>query len=279
MKINYLINKEINVRDYLLSFYMSSSKVYKLFLDKCISLNGETINERKILNPNDILTIDYKEEIDYKIEDYNLDVLYEDDYLLIINKPKGIIIHDVSNSLCNFVADYYNKNNINLNIRFAHRLDKDTTGVIVFVKCPLTLSYFNHFIETHEIRREYLAIVNGKFNNKKGTINAPIGEDRHISNKKRVSKTGKEAITHYEVIKEYNNYSLVKLLLETGRTHQIRCHMSYVGHPLVGDKLYGDKSNYNGRFLLHSHKITFIHPITNKKITIEAKVPNDFNLR
>ena len=170
MIINYKIDKSINVRDYLLSFYMSKTRIYKLFLDKCVSKNGNLINEREILNQDDILTIDYKEEIDYKPEKNNLDILFEDEYFLIINKPKNIIIHDNNDSLCNNVAAYYKENNINLNVRFAHRLDKDTTGVIVFVKCPLALSYMNHYIDTHEIRRTYLAIVNGKFNNKKGTI-------------------------------------------------------------------------------------------------------------
>ena len=279
MKINYIVDKKITVRDYLLSFYMSKTRIYKLFLDKCVSLNGEVINERKIINPNDILTIDYKEEIDYKPNDINIDILFEDEYFLIINKPKNIIIHDESNSLCNIVASYYKKNNINLNVRFAHRLDKDTTGVIVFVKCPLALSYMNHYIETHEIRREYIAVVNGIFKNKKGTIDLPIGEDRHISNKKRVSKTGQKAITHYAVIKEANGNSLISVILETGRTHQIRCHMGYIGHPLIGDKLYGDKSNFNDRYLLHSKKISFIHPFTKKLIVVEAKIPDDFILR
>lgn len=279
MKINYLINKDINARDYLLSFYYSKSKIYKLFLEKKISVNNEIINERKELKSNDILSIDYDEDIDYIPSDLNIDILYEDDYFLMINKPKNIIIHDDSNSLCNAVANYYKKNNISLNVRFAHRLDYDTTGLIIFVKCPLCLSYLNHFIETHEIRREYIAIINGKLNNKKGTIDLPIGEDRHINNKMRVSKTGKRAVTHYEVIEENNNYSKIKVLLETGRTHQIRCHFSHIGHPLIGDTLYGDKSNLSDRYLLHSYRIKFIHPITNKEIEVVAKEPEDFKIR
>ncbi len=256
---------------------MSKSKIYKLFLDKCITLNGNVISEREMLNPNDVLQIDYKEEIDYIPEEDKLDILFEDDYFLIINKKPGIIIHDKTNSLCNKVAAYYKNNNISLNVRFAHRLDTDTTGVIVFVKCPLALSYMNHFIETHEIRREYLALVNGILQNKKGTIDMPIGEDRHISNKKRVSKTGKRAVTHYEVLKEYKNKSLLSVLLETGRTHQIRCHMSYIKHPLVGDLLYGDNIN-KSRCLLHSYRISFIHPFTNERIEVIAEVPNDFKI-
>ena len=276
MKINYLIDKEIKCRDYLLTFYYSKSKIYKLFLNKQISISDRIIKENDILYPGDNLTIDYDEKIDYTPEDKNLDILYEDDYFLIINKDKHVIIHDESNSLCNIVAAYYKKNNIDLNIRFAHRLDIDTTGVIIFVKCPLCLSYMDHFIETHDIRRTYICEVNGKLKNKKGTINLPIGEDRHIANKKRVSKTGKTAITHYEVLEENDKYSKLKVELETGRTHQIRCHLSYIGHPLIGDILYGDNSKLANRCLLHSYKIAFNHPVLNKLIEIKADLPTDF---
>lgn len=276
MKINYYVDQNINVRAYLESFYLSKSKAYKLLADKAVMLNDKILDERYNLSKGDIISINYNEKIDYEPEDIKLDILFEDDYFLIINKMPNLIIHDDNNSLCNAVANYYKKNNIDLNVRFAHRLDKDTTGVIVFVKCPLALAYMNHFIETHEIRREYIALVNGIFKNKKGTINYNIGEDRHIQNKKRVSKTGKSAITHYEVIKEINNNSLIRVKLETGRTHQIRCHMEAIGHPLIGDKLYGDKSNLSNRYLLHSERIAFIHPFTKKKIEVIAKLPDDF---
>ena len=134
----------------------------------------------------------------------------------------------------------------------------------------------NHYISTHEIKRKYIALVNNKFSKKNGTINEPIGSDRHINNKYVVYKNGKEAIIHYNVIKEYKNYSLVELILETGRTHQIRCHLSYINHPIIGDKLYGDKSNLASRCLLHSKSISFIHPITKEVIEIDSKIPEDF---
>ena len=278
MIINYDIKNEGTIIEYLESFYISKSKIYKLFLNDLILLNNHKCKREDKIKKGDVLSLILDEEIDYKPLEKDLDILYEDDYFLIINKPKNIIIHDENNSLCNIVANYYKKNNINLNLRFAHRLDKDTTGLIIFVKCPLCLSYLNHFIETHEIRREYIAIVNGKLNNKKGSIDLPIGEDRHISNKKIVSKTGKKAVTHYEIIEENNKYSMVKILLETGRTHQIRCHFSHIGHPLIGDVLYGDKSKLSNRYLLHSYKISFVHPITNERIEIEAKIPLDFKI-
>ena len=275
MKIKYIINEQIKARDYLLSFYVSKSNIYKLFTNKQVYLNGNLINENQILNPNDILEIDYNESINYKPIDYNLDILYEDDYFLIINKPAKIIIHDDNDSLCNLVASYYIKNHINLSIKYAHRLDYDTTGVIIFCKDLLTLDYMNHFIETHDIKREYIALANNRFSKSEGTIDLNIGSDRHVNNKYIVSKSGKRAITHYEVIKNYKKYSLVKLILETGRTHQIRCHLAYINHPIIGDTLYGDKSNLSTRCLLHSSSVKFIHPVTKKEIIINTDIPED----
>ena len=275
MKIKYIINEQIKARDYLLSFYVSKSNIYKLFTNKQVYLNGNLINENQILNPNEILEIDYNESINYKPIDYNLDILYEDDYFLIINKPAKIIIHDDNDSLCNLVASYYIKNHINLSIKYAHRLDYDTTGVIIFCKDLLTLDYMNNYIETHDIKREYIALANNRFSKSEGTIDLNIGSDRHVNNKYIVSKSGKRAITHYEVIKNYKKYSLVKLILETGRTHQIRCHLSHINHPIIGDTLYGDNSNLSTRCLLHSSSVKFIHPVTKKEIIINTDIPED----
>jgi 23S rRNA pseudouridine1911/1915/1917 synthase len=278
MKINYKIDKSINVRDYLLSFYMSKTRIYKLFLDKCVSKNGNIINEREILKPNDILTIDYKEKRDYSPEQLNLDILYEDDYFLIINKPKHILIHDSksnTDSLSNRVANYYYNNGISLNVRFAHRLDFETTGLIIYCKDMLTHSYMNHFIETHDIRREYRLLASGKMNKKNGFIDLPIGKHRHENGKMIVSKTGKEAKTYYEVLKEYKNYSYIKCLLETGRTHQIRVHFSCLGHPLLGDLLYGGDTKLINRVSLHSYMTSFIHPVYKNSLEVKCELPLD----
>ncbi|MBR4496313.1 MAG: RluA family pseudouridine synthase [Acholeplasmatales bacterium] len=279
MIFKYKIDKKISLRDYLNSYFISKSKIYTLFLEKRIKINGVLAKENSILEENDLLEIDEAQEIDYAIDKLSVDVVYEDDYLLIINKPKGIIIHDDDkkklNTLSNRVAKYYCDNGLNLCVRFAHRLDFDTTGLIIYVKDSLSFAYMNHFIENHQINRYYLALVEGNFKEKSGKINKSIGKNRHDSKKFIISKTGKEAITNYEVIKNYEGYSLVKLLLETGRTHQIRVHMASIGHPLLGDTLYGKKSNLIDRVALHSFKLSFIHPVTKKNIVVEKELPLD----
>jgi 23S rRNA pseudouridine1911/1915/1917 synthase len=275
MIFEYIVLYESNIRDYLLSYYVSKSFIYKLFLEKRIKVNGIDINERYIVKKDDIITIDEKVEVQYEPLDKKLDIIYEDSHILIINKPKGIIIHDEKNSLCNIVQAYYNKNNIKCNIYFAHRLDIDTTGIILFVKDHITLSYFDHYFSTHEFKREYRLLVNGHLKNKNGVIDRRIGSDRHINNKYVVSKTGKDAITYYSLIKEYKNYSYVSVNLKTGRTHQIRCHMSYLGNPLLGDRLYGSFDNLIDRVALHSYKINYIDPYTRKEMEFKCDLPSD----
>ena len=278
MIFNYYPQENISLVDYLKSFYLSKSKIYTLFLEDKIQINGRSAKQNDMVLPYDVVSIIQDEIIDYRPVSGKLDIIYEDDYLLIINKPKGIIIHDEKNkdtSLCNIVAGYYQSKGYDLNIRFAHRLDFDTTGIIIFCKDILTMSYMNHFISTHEIKREYRAFVKGHFKNNDGIINLPIGEDRHIANKKRVSKTGKNAVTYYKVLKEYKNFSLVSVLLETGRTHQIRVHFSNIGHPLLGDLLYGGDDLLINRVALHSYSVSFIHPVFREKMYFECELPFD----
>ncbi len=278
MIFKYNILEDISLIDYLNSFYLSKSKIYTLFLENRIKINDKLAKREDLLKENDVLSIDDNSHIDFSISDKSIDVIYEDDYLLIINKPQGIIIHDEKendNSLSNRVARYYKDNNIDTAIRFAHRLDYDTTGLIIYVKDMLTFSYINHFVENHEIKRTYRCLVGGHLNKKEGRINAPISGDRHNSKKYLVAKNGKEAITDYKVIKEYDGYSLVELLLKTGRTHQIRVHMSYLGHPLLGDSLYGGNNKLIKRVALHSYKLNLFHPVYKKEIEVICKLPSD----
>lgn len=278
MIFEYKVLNDSNIREYLLSYYLSKPFIYKLFLEKRIKVNGNNINERFMLKKGDIISIDEKVEVEYKPLDRKLDIIYEDDHLLVINKPKGIIVHDDDNSLCNIVSSYYKKKGISCNIYFAHRLDKDTTGIIVFVKDHMTLSYFDHYFSTHEFRREYRLLCMGSLKNKKGTINKPIGSDRHINGKYIVSKTGKDSVTHYNVLKEFHNYSYLSVLLETGRTHQIRVHMSSLGHPLLGDVLYGSDNKLIDRVALHSYKLSYIDPYTKENKELFASLPKDMEL-
>lgn len=278
-RFDYEILEDSNLRDYLLSYYLSKSKVYKLFQDKMVLVNNEFKNESYNLKKGDIVSILLDEEIDFKPIEYDLDILYEDSYFLIINKPAGIIIHSEKDkddiSLCNYVADYYRRKGYHLNIRFAHRLDKETSGVIVFCKDILTHAYMNYYISTHDIKREYRALIQGHPKDNHFRLTYPIGSNRHNSQKMVVSKNGKDAITNVELLYKYKGYSLVRVILETGRTHQIRLHLSHYGNPLLGDILYGGQQNKIKRVALHSYKIEFIHPVTKMNTSVIAPMPKD----
>ncbi len=269
------------LKDFLGSFYLSSEKIKYLITNNCCYINGE-INNNKILKEHDELCIDtsFYDDNDVLPVEKELNVLYEDEYLLIVDKIANCIIYpdelNIDNTMANYVSNYYLKNDLNYKIRHAHRLDYETTGVLVYAKDVITHSAISKMIEEKILIRKYLAIVEGKLLNKKGFIEAPIGKHRHENGKMIVSKSGKYAKTFYEVIKENNKYSLISLKLETGRTHQIRVHMSYINHPLVGDGKYGSKIN-DIRVLLHSHIVDFIHPITKEKIKVVSNIPQEFN--
>ncbi len=269
------------LKDFLSSFYLSSEKIKYLINHNCCYINGE-INNNKILKEHDEICIDtsFYDDNDVLPVEKELNVLYEDEYLLIVDKIANCIIYpddlNIDNTMANYVSNYYYKNDLNYKIRHAHRLDYETTGVLVYAKDVITHAAISKMIEEKTLIRKYLAVVEGKLSNKKGFVEAPIGKHRHENGKMVVSKNGKYAKTFYEVIKENNKYSLVSLKLETGRTHQIRVHMSYINHPLVGDSKYGSKIN-DIRVLLHSHMVDFIHPITKEKIKVVSNIPQEFN--
>ena len=270
MKTNYYIHHNMSLMDFLNTFKLGKSNIYKV-MNGNLFVNDILTKKDTTLKNGDVVSINYDEEIDYIPEDGNLDIIYEDDYFLVVNKQPGIIIHDEHNSLCNIVAAYYKRNNLNISLKYASRLDKDTSGVIIFCKDLLTLCYMNDLVLNHNLNRYYVALTEGKFNKKKGVVELPIGSDRHNNNRYVVNKNGKYAKTEYEVLKEYRNNSLLLLKLTTGRTHQIRVHMSHLNHPLVGDVKYGAKEE--GRVMLHSYKEEFVNPHTNELITFKAEIP------
>lgn len=257
---------------------------FHLGKEKCksikIFINDVLSNKNNILHAEDILFLEYEEEIDFIPLDKKLDILYEDEHLLIVNKPAGMLVHpdskEKNGTLVNLVSNYYHKTNQNISIKYLHRIDVDTTGIVVFGKDILTTSYLMNEISNHTFIRNYLCICSGNFAKEEGTIDFQIAEHRYISNKKRVSPTGKPAITHYKIVKKLKkNLNLCLVRLETGRTHQIRVHFSYIGNPLIGDKLYNGNTNLLSRQALHSYEVDFMHPITNEHIHLICDMPKD----
>ncbi|SDN57074.1 23S rRNA pseudouridine1911/1915/1917 synthase [Paenibacillus sp. yr247] len=222
------------------------------------------------------------EEASFRPERYNLDVIYEDDFCLVVNKPAGMSVHPSevgqSGTLASAVAYYYASTGQACEVRHIHRLDQDTTGAVLYAKNEWAHVLLDEAMRDKRIDRSYVALAEGVFRAKQGTIDEPIGKDRHHSGKRRVTPNGDQAITHYKVLRQMEKAAFVGLELETGRTHQIRVHLSYLGHPLIGDTLYGGSSRLFHRQALHGERLLFDHPITQKQIEVHATLPQDFQL-
>lgn len=272
--INHILQKKLNI---------SSKLLYKLIKQNKILLNNNICDTRDMANIGDNLTIDFSYEednINIVPTKMNLSIVYEDEWLLIINKPAGIAIHPsiihYSDSLCNGVKFYFDSIKLKKKIRPINRLDLNTSGLVIFAKCEYIQECLIKQMANNTFKKEYLAICNGLLKNTMGTINLPIGRKDGSIIERCVSENGQNAITDYEVLKTFNNYSLIKCTLKTGRTHQIRVHMSAIGHPLIGDSLYGTSSNLISRQLLHCYKLQFWHPISNESLSFVCNLPNDF---
>ena len=214
--------------------------------------------------------------------DLPAEILYEDDACLVAYKPAGMPVHAASaeqemnrTALANAIACHYAWTGQEVRIRHIHRLDADTTGPVLYAKTALSHAILDEAMREKRIRRTYTALVHGQIKQQQGTIDAPIGKDRHHSGRRRVTPSGDRAVTHYEVLKTGPQYSLVQLELDTGRTHQIRVHMSHIGHPLVGDKLYGGETKLLARQALHGQELCFPHPFSGSEIIVEAPLPAD----
>ncbi len=277
-----LANKTI--QDIFIYYHLSKKTIHELRMSKDIYINDQPIfqNFNISLKIKDRFKFPFfiDEEIDFIPQNIPIDIIYEDEFILIINKQPNIEIHPDSKNgletLVNGVAFYYQKTHQKHRIRYIHRLDRDTTGLIVFVKEQIVHNLFDYLLNKKIIKRYYLALVENKLPKSSETINVPIGRDRHHNQKRIVSKTGDKAITRYKLIKSYENYNLIELELYTGRTHQIRVHMAYINCPILGDKLYGEVSSFINRQALHAYKISLIHPITFKPFTIDCPIPSDF---
>lgn len=211
----------------------------------------------------------------------DLNIVFEDDYLLVINKPAGIPVHPscnyYENSLSNGVKYYFNSIGLNRKIRPVNRLDKDTSGLVIFAKHEYIQEMLVRQMKDNTFKKEYLALLNGNLKKASGTINAPIVRKAGSIMEREISDAGETAISHFELIKNFENYCLVKYTLETGRTHQLRVHSKYIDHSILGDTLYGTASELIPRQALHAQKVTFVHPITNETLILEAPLPQDIN--
>lgn len=213
----------------------------------------------------------------FQVQDEPLEVLWEDDFCLVVNKPSGILVHpdspDHHHSLANTVAYHYLLTEQRCEVRHIHRLDRDTSGALLYAKNEYAHVFLDEALRQKRIKRTYLAIVEGRLSKRQGTIREPIGRDRHHPQRRRVSKNGEVAITHYHVLEQTAQTSIVELQLETGRTHQIRVHLSNLGHPILGDTLYGARESQLKSHALHATNIQFPDPVSQVTVSIDAPLP------
>lgn len=275
-RIDIIINQQFSSKslaDFLNHYYISEKTRNALLNKKNILINHVPVESFElVLNKHDTLSIITEEkEVDYPLADKECQVVYEDDFVYVAHKDAGIIIHDdeSKDTLASQAALYQYNHNINAPVRYIHRLDKDTRGLVLFVKYPLFQPYFDEMLKQRKISRSYLAITTGSGKvGQKFTFNQKIGKDRHINNRYRVSKTGKEALTKATIIDKYRDYLLFECKLFTGRTHQIRVHLSNSRHPIVNDEIYGDPSADFKGMGLWANKLTFHNPLTDEEITV-----------
>lgn len=254
-------------------------------MPESILINGVWSYMRTPLHSGDILTVHIREtESSPNIPpvELPLDIVYEDEDIVVVNKPAGMPVHpslnNYRNSLANALMYYYQQQDKPFIFRCTNRLDRDTSGLTVIAKHMVSSSILSSMTARHEIEREYLAVVRGSVTPSSGTIDAPIGRTGSSLIERKIDfEHGERAVTHYHVVKEENGHSLVSLILETGRTHQIRVHMKYIGFPLVGDYLYNPDMEYIQRQALHSCRLSFRHPITGKHMEFTADLPEDMD--
>lgn len=265
-----------------IKFNMSNRLISKLKLNKCILLNNKETYLDRLLSIGDIVlcNLDFEECSDNIVPcKIDFDIIYEDDALLVINKKPNIAVHPsilhYDNSLANGVKYYFNSIGLNKKIRPVNRLDKDTSGLVIFAKNEYIQECLIKQMQKNSFYKEYVALLCGNLENNCGKIEAPISRKENSIIERCINSSGDYALTYYELIKNYSNFCLVKFVLKTGRTHQIRVHSSYINHPILGDTLYGTASNLINRQALHCNKLCFMHPITKKELKLNAPIPLD----
>ena len=267
---------------------LSRTLISKMIDDEFILVNDKKVKSNYTVKENDNILIkdNYLKDMDVEPQKMNLNIVYEDDDIIVIDKPSGLVVHpgsgNYSNTLVNglmYHTDELSDINGELRPGIVHRIDKDTSGLMLVTKTNKAHEILSDDFKNKKVKREYVALVDGVFPHASATIDAPIGRDTSDRKKMTVtSNNSKKAITNLKVIERYKDYTLLSLILETGRTHQIRVHMSYIGYPVHNDPVYGNKlSDSFGQFL-HSAKITFIHPTSKKEMTFSSPLPKEFQV-
>ncbi len=285
--IDYIIDEDsagLRVEQFLRRKRYSGQNLSEIKrMPKSILVNGVHYYMRQELSAGDHLQVRICEtQNSEKIPPTKLplDIIYEDEDLLVLNKPAGMPIHpslnNYTNSIANALAYYFQSQGKPFIFRCCNRLDRDTSGLTIVSKHLVSGSILSDMTKYREVHREYLAIARGSVTPSEGTIQAPLGRKEGTIIERTVDwEHGEDAVTHYKVVKEANGHSLVSLRLETGRTHQIRIHMKYLGYPLIGDYLYNPDMEYMTRQALHSHHMEFTHPITGEHMNFTAPLPED----
>ena len=263
----------------------SRSKLQKLIKNELILVEGKIVSSSFQVKEGDVVEIlDFEEEnLDILPEKMDLDIVYEDEYLAVINKQSGLVVHPAAGNWNGTLVNglLYHFNNLSdkgIRPGIVHRLDKDTSGLMLVAKNDLVHDKLSEMIAKKEVERKYLALVNGVVRHEKGTIDAPIGRD--LNNRQKFTVTdlnSKDSITHFNVVNRYKDVTLIECKLETGRTHQIRVHLEYIGHSIINDPVYGRKKQVtNFGQMLYSKSVKFIHPITNEELSFEIDMPKEF---
>lgn len=265
---------------------VSRTELKEYFTQGKILVNGKVVKPSYKLETNDVIVVEEieQDEIDMVKENIPLDIVYEDDDLIVVNKPSGLVVHPAPGhthgTLVNGLLYHCNQlSNMNGDIRagIVHRIDKDTSGLLVVCKNNYAHRILAEQLKEKTTTRTYIAIVTGNISHNLGRIEAPIGRDPSNRQKMAVVQNGKPAVTHFKVLDRYRDFTLLELKLETGRTHQIRVHMAYINHPVVGDPLYGVKKQTTefGQYL-HAKTLGFVHPRTNEYMEFTSELPEEF---
>lgn len=285
MKLTYIVtDSDESIKQILKNkFNMSDRFILKLKSSNSIYINDVSVFINYKIQVNDILTIieNSKEDSSNIVPNSNikLNILYEDDFLLIVDKSSNLPVHPsilhYEDSLSNAVKYHFDKIDLYKKIRPVNRLDKDTSGIVIFAKNEYIQECLVKQMKQNVFKKKYLAVLSGILEKDSGTISAPIARKNDSIIEREIREDGDLAISHFKVLERFNNMTLVEYTLETGRTHQLRVHSKYIGHPIVGDSLYGLQSPLISRQALHAYEVSFVHPINKEKMLIHSNLPDD----